>query len=77
MLALQDQLVRLKAEALNRFTEGDLECKELLGAFVTRVQGVYDHLPRLITAHRGRPEHPGKGPGQWSSPDGAEIVRRP
>ena len=48
MLALQDQLVRLKAEALNRFTEGDLECKELLGAFVTRVQGVYDHY--LIVA---------------------------
>jgi hypothetical protein len=48
VLALQDQLVRLKAEALNRFTEGDLECKELLGAFVTRVQGVYDHY--LIVA---------------------------
>ena len=52
---LQEQLVRLKTEALDRFTEGDLEGKELLGAFVTHVQGVYDHLSRLITARRARP----------------------
>lgn len=52
LLALQDQLVRLKTEALDRFTEGNLEGKELLGAFVTHIQGVYDHLSRLITAHR-------------------------
>jgi hypothetical protein len=78
VLALQEQLVRLKTEALDRFTEGDLEGKELLGAFVTHVQGVYDHLSRLITAHRGRPEHPGEGLGQPSSPgDGVEVVWRP
>jgi TRAP-type uncharacterized transport system substrate-binding protein len=56
VLALQDQLVHLKTEALDRFTAGDLEGKELLGAFVTHVQGVYDHLSRLIAADRGRAE---------------------
>ena len=56
VLALQDQLVHLKTEALDRFTAGDLEGKELLGAFVTHVQGVYDHLSRLIAADRGRVE---------------------
>jgi TRAP-type uncharacterized transport system substrate-binding protein len=77
VLALQDQLVRLKTEALERFTEGDLQGKELLGAFVTHVQGVYDHLSRLMTAHRGRPAPLGEGPGRPSSPgDGAEVVRR-
>jgi TRAP-type uncharacterized transport system substrate-binding protein len=77
VLALQEQLVRLKTEALDRFTEGDLEGKELLGAFVTHVQGVYDHLSRLITARQGRPERPGEGPALSFSPgDGAEVVRR-
>jgi hypothetical protein len=67
ILALQDQLVRLKTEALDRFTEGDLEGKELLGAFVTHVQGVYDHLSRFITARRSSPERPSENPEKPSS----------
>ena len=77
VLALQDQLVHIKTEALDRFTEGELEGKELLGAFVTHVQGVYDHLSRLITARRGRSEGPGEVLDQSSLPeDGAEGGRR-
>jgi TRAP-type uncharacterized transport system substrate-binding protein len=77
VLALQEHLVRLKTEALDRFTEGDLEGKELLGAFVTHVQGVYDHLSRLLTARHGPPARQREGLALPSShEDGAEALQK-
>jgi len=41
-------LTRLKAEALDRFVEGELKGKELMAAFLAHVADARDYLTRLI-----------------------------
>jgi TRAP-type uncharacterized transport system substrate-binding protein len=48
LLALRDQLHRLKAEALAEFAREELAGKELLFGFLAEVNDVRDHVTRLI-----------------------------
>jgi TRAP-type uncharacterized transport system substrate-binding protein len=45
---LAGELTRLKAEALDRFVEGELKGKDLMAAFLAHVAGARDYLMRLI-----------------------------
>jgi TRAP-type uncharacterized transport system substrate-binding protein len=56
VLALQEELGRLKTEALDLFTQGDLTGKELLSAFLLHVQHARDYLARLVQEHQDRPQ---------------------
>src|SRR5262249_34511830 len=55
LLALQDQLGRLKIQVLDEFAREDLTGKELLSGFLVHVNHVRDCLTRLILQHGGRP----------------------
>ncbi|MFO0954070.1 MAG: hypothetical protein U0835_23530 [Isosphaeraceae bacterium] len=48
LLELQIELVRLKAEALRRFAEGELAGEELVSGFMTHVNDARNYLTRLI-----------------------------
>ena len=48
LLELRDELGRLKTEALDRFSSGELVGHELLPAFLIQANDVRDHLLRLI-----------------------------
>jgi hypothetical protein len=48
---LREQLDRLKTEALDRFTEGELAGKDLLAGFLALVSEVRNHVTRLIQQH--------------------------
>jgi TRAP-type uncharacterized transport system substrate-binding protein len=58
LLGLRDQLVRLKNEALDKFTQGELAGKELLAAFLMQVQHARDHLTHLVKEPQDRPQEP-------------------
>jgi TRAP-type uncharacterized transport system substrate-binding protein len=64
LLALREELGRLKTEALDRFTEGELGGKELLAAFLAQVADVRACLLRLAGERGDRPgERVGTGDG--------------
>jgi hypothetical protein len=48
LLALREQVCRLKTDALDRFTAGELAGKELLASFLVHANDARDHLTRLI-----------------------------
>ena len=48
LLELQANLGRIKAEAMNRFTSGELEGEGLMSGFLTHVNDARDYLARLI-----------------------------
>ncbi len=48
LLALQEDLGRLKGEALERFTLGELEGEGLMSGFITHANDARDYLARLI-----------------------------
>jgi hypothetical protein len=54
LLVLLEELARLKTEALDRFTAGELGGKELLVGFLAHVAEVRAHLVGL-TAQHGAP----------------------
>jgi TRAP-type uncharacterized transport system substrate-binding protein len=54
LLALREQVCRLKAQALDRFAEGELAGKELLGGFLVHVNDVRDYLTCVIRRHEDR-----------------------
>jgi len=56
LLALQEELGRIKAEALERFTVGELEGEGLMSGFLTHVNDARDYLARLILHARTRVE---------------------
>jgi hypothetical protein len=58
LLALQDELTRLKTEALDRFTEGELEGRDLMSAFLAHVADTRAYLTRLAALGRGGPLAP-------------------
>jgi hypothetical protein len=45
---LECELTRLKAEALDRFVEGELKGKDLMAAFLAHVASARDYLMRLV-----------------------------
>jgi TRAP-type uncharacterized transport system substrate-binding protein len=53
---LRARLGRLKAEALHRFTQGELTDAELLAAFLTQVNGARDYLERQPPRQEGQGE---------------------
>jgi len=52
LLALQGELGRLKAEALEMFADGELEGESLISGFLAHVSDARDHLTRLILHER-------------------------
>jgi TRAP-type uncharacterized transport system substrate-binding protein len=53
--ALQEELTALKTEVLDRFTDGDLQGRDLISAFLAHVAGTRDYLTRIIEAGRDSP----------------------
>jgi TRAP-type uncharacterized transport system substrate-binding protein len=54
LLALQDQLSRLKIQALDEFTREELSGKELLSGYLVHVTDLRNYLTRLIQLQGGR-----------------------
>jgi TRAP-type uncharacterized transport system substrate-binding protein len=52
LLGLQDDLTRIKAEALNRFARGELEGEELMSGFLVHASDVRDFVARMILHER-------------------------
>jgi len=67
LLALEGELTRLKAEALDRFVEGELKGKELMAAFLAHVADARDCLTRLIAL--GHDSYPGARHEPLRTPD--------
>jgi TRAP-type uncharacterized transport system substrate-binding protein len=63
LLALRDELARLKTEALDLFTKGDLAGHELLQGFLVQVNDVRDYVTRLASEAGDTP-----GPMQATTP---------
>ena len=69
LLELQANLGRLKAEALGRFTQGELEGEGLMSGFLTHANDARDYLARLILHARSVVEKQARKQGL--SPDAA------
>src|SRR5262249_37093769 len=54
LLALQEQLCRLKIQVLDEFAREELTGKELLSGYLVQVNDVRDYLARLIEQQGGR-----------------------
>jgi hypothetical protein len=52
LLELQEDLIRIKGEALQRFADGELDGEELMSGFLTHVSDARDFLVRLILHQR-------------------------
>jgi TRAP-type uncharacterized transport system substrate-binding protein len=58
LLALEEQLARLKTETLDRFTRGELAGKELLSAFLVQANEARKYLTRLVAGQPDRSQEP-------------------
>jgi TRAP-type uncharacterized transport system substrate-binding protein len=58
LVELREELDRLKTEALDRFTEGELAGKDLLSGFLVQVNDARDLLRRLISQQETQREYP-------------------
>jgi hypothetical protein len=52
LIGLQEELSRLKGEALDRFADGTLDGEELMSGFLTHVSDARDYLTRLMLHQR-------------------------
>ncbi len=52
LLQLQDDLTRIKGEALERFAEGELDGEELMSGFLAHASDARDFVMRLILHER-------------------------
>jgi TRAP-type uncharacterized transport system substrate-binding protein len=66
LLPLQEELGRLKGEALGRFAAGEIEGEELMSGFLTHVSDTRDYLARLILHERDNLEEQARLQGQRS-----------
>jgi TRAP-type uncharacterized transport system substrate-binding protein len=57
LLRLQQDLSRLKTEALAKFVDGELEGEELMSSFLAHVNDARNYLARLILHERDNLEH--------------------
>jgi TRAP-type uncharacterized transport system substrate-binding protein len=71
LMVLRNQLTQLRAAALDRYTEGELDDNELMSCFLSQVNSSREHLTRLIAQHRRHP--PASNP---SAPDLAPPAQR-
>jgi hypothetical protein len=69
LLSLQADLGRLKSEAMERFTDGELEGEGLMSGFLTHANDARDYLARLILHARTAIEKQARRQGL--SPDAA------
>jgi TRAP-type uncharacterized transport system substrate-binding protein len=58
LLALREELCRLKTEALDAFTDGDLAGHELMQGFLVQVNDVRDYVTRLLRQAGETPAEP-------------------
>jgi len=70
LLELQRELARLKNEALERFSSGELEGRELISGFLTHVNDARDFVGQLIVYVRNS-----SGQSAAARSDLAEVVR--
>ena len=52
LLELQDELIRIKDEALRRFADGELHGEELMSGFLAHISDARDYLARMILHQR-------------------------
>ena len=52
LLELQEDLIRIKGEALQRFADGELDGEELMSGFLAHISDARDFLVRLILHQR-------------------------
>jgi TRAP-type uncharacterized transport system substrate-binding protein len=77
LLALQEDLSRLKGEALERFASGVLEGEELMSGFLTHVSDTRDYLTRLILHERDNLEDQAQLEGRGATTLWREAVGDP
>jgi hypothetical protein len=77
LLGLQEELNRLKGEALDRFAEGTLGGEELMSGFVTHVSDTRDYLTRLILHERENLEKQARFQGRGAETLWREALGRP
>jgi TRAP-type uncharacterized transport system substrate-binding protein len=66
LLELQSELGGIKSEALQRFSEGELEGTELMSSFLTHVSDTRDYLTRMILHERDNLEDQALAEGRSS-----------
>ncbi len=74
LLALQGELVRLKAEALARFAAGEIEGDQLMSGFLAQTNDARDHLTRLVLHARDNLEEEARQQGRPTEALWAEAV---
>jgi TRAP-type uncharacterized transport system substrate-binding protein len=74
LLLLQKDLARLKAEALEKFADGELEGEELMSGFLTHVSDTRDYLTRLILHQRDNLEEEAQLQGRRPQALWREVV---
>jgi TRAP-type uncharacterized transport system substrate-binding protein len=79
LLAARGQLMQLRASALDRYTEGDLDDDQLMACFLLHVNSSRDNLTRLIARHRQAParERPTAAREVAAEAGPAGLARRP
>jgi TRAP-type uncharacterized transport system substrate-binding protein len=79
LLAARGQLMQLRASALDRYTEGDLDDDHLMACFLLHVNSSRDNLARLIARHRqaSARERPTAAREVAAEAGPAGIARRP
>jgi len=79
LLGLQRELARLKADALDRFSTGELEGRELVSGFLTHANDTRDMLARLILHVRENLEERAEAEGRsaksiWKEEAGSQSA---
>jgi TRAP-type uncharacterized transport system substrate-binding protein len=77
LLALQDDLSRLKGEALEKFADGELEGEELMSGFLAHISDTRDYLTRLILHERDNLEEQAIREGRRPQALWREVVGPP
>jgi TRAP-type uncharacterized transport system substrate-binding protein len=77
LLPLQQELGRLKGEALEKFAAGDLEGEVLMSGFLTHVSDTRDYLARLILHERDNLEDQAQLRGERPQSLWSEALGRP
>jgi TRAP-type uncharacterized transport system substrate-binding protein len=74
LIGLQEELSRLKGDALDRFADGTLEGEELMSGFLTHVSDARDYLTRLILHQRELLEKQARHEGRTAQDVWRDVV---
>jgi TRAP-type uncharacterized transport system substrate-binding protein len=77
LLQLQEELTRIKGEALQRFADGELDGEELMSGFLTHASDARDFLVRLILHQRDNLEDQARTQNRDAEALWAEAVSVP